>query len=184
MKEYAIFYILLVILIVLFIFVVLLYSDYHSRIIVPSLASGNYRLSATTDTFSTLSLLNNTSTENGSLLFGDGSGDITNYSELTFVPIGGDEARNITGNIILLLGSNQTDGTNLTFQVVDDGQVISDPSTFFISNLTNWGLTVVRLKFRASTLENARHAITVETKTDNGTTVNDLVLNSAYVSYY
>lgn len=185
MKEYAIFYILLVVLIILFMFVILLYSDYHSRTIAPALLSSNYTIGEIGTSFSTLTIKNDTSlTANGSLLFGAGNNSSTN--NLSFVPIGGDEGRNITGTIILLLGSEEINGSSLSFQVVDagDNTVVGDPSEFFVANIDEWGITIVRLNFRAKTLESGRHNILVEAKSDSVISEGGMVLNSAYIAYY
>lgn len=187
MKEYAIFYTLLVILIILFIFVILLYSDYHSRTIAPALLSSNYTVAEIDTSFSTMQIKNDTSVSTGGpLLFGAGNNSSTN--DLSFIPIGGDEGRNITGIIILLLGSNESSGSSLTFQVVDaaeGGSIISDPSDFFISNIDEWGITIVRLSFRANTLESGgRHNIQAEVKSNSVISEGGMVLNSAYIAYY
>ena len=181
MKEYAIFYILLLALIVIFIFIILIYSDYHSRTIVPSLLSSNYRVDEIGTSFSVMKIKNDTSiTSDGALLFGAGNNSSTN--NLSFIPIAGDEARNITGVIILLLGSEASNGDSLSLQVMDGDSVIGDPSEFFISNIDEWGITIVRLIFKAQTLESGIHNIRVESKSSS--TVSTMVLNSAYIAYY
>lgn len=190
MKEYFIFYILLIILIVLLIFVILLYSDYHSRTIVPALLTSNYPVQNLNENWNNFRIEIDNTNPDGSVLFGNVGGE-NNFNNVSFIPLSGDEKRKMVGVITLLLGSSDTSGDTVRLRVVDDqtGKVIGDEGQFLIPNSTNWGLTVVRLNFTADQLNpvsptsTEHHQIVVEGRSASGT-VDTLLLNSAYISYY
>ena len=183
MKEYFVFYILLIFLIVLLIFVVLLYSDYHSRTIIPSNLTSNYKVDTISTTYSDMEIMNDTSTTDGSLLMGDGTAASKNV--VSFIPIEGDEERALNGVIILLMGTDRSTGDTLTFRIIDkadNDKVIGDESTFFIPNIARWGLKPIRLLFKAEQTESL-HNIVVQVKTHTGST-SSVRANSGYVYYY
>lgn len=185
MKEYFIFYIVLVILIVLLIFVVLLYSDYHSRTIVPGLLSTNHRVSEIGPEFSTMKITPDTSTSNGSLLFGSGTVDAE--ADVSFIPISGDEKRKVSGSIILLMGSSDQGNNSIILQVKDlaDEKIIGASSEFLLPTISDWGLTPIRMNWKTAQTD-TRHNIVLEIKSANGENISTgrVLLNSAYISYY
>ena len=186
MREYFIFYILLAVLIVLLVFVVLLYSDYHSRTIVPGMLSSNYNLKSIGNEYSSVKINPDVATS-GSLLFGTGAAD----AEITFsfIPIAGDEKRRMSGTIILLLGSSSPspEGNSVFLRVKDlaDGEVIGDESEFYLPEIGEWGLTPIRMNFKTKQTD-TRHNITLEVKSAAGEEISagNVLLNSAYVTYY
>jgi len=184
MKEYFIFYILLAVLIVLLIFVVLLYSDYHSRTIIPSLLSTNYPVDAITSDYNSLYLNLDTASTNGSILFGNGAVD--SKATVSFIPIAGDETRVMSGAIILLMGSNTTPNS-IYLRIKDqaDGNIIGDESQFFLPVVDEWGLTVIRMNFKTDQTDTL-HDIIVEAKTVDGGNIasGGILVNSGYVVYY
>lgn len=185
MKEYFVFYIVLAVLIVLLIFVVLLYSDYHSRTIAPGLLSTNYQVSQISSDFSIMKITPDTSTSGGSLLFGSGSVDAE--AEFSFIPIAGDEQRKVSGTIILLMGSSDAGSNSIILQVKDlaDGKVIGDPSEFLVPSISRWGLTPIRMRWKTAQTDD-RHNIVLEIKSAIGEDISTgrVLLNSAYISYY
>lgn len=185
MKEYFVFYIVLAVLIVLLIFVVLLYSDYHSRTIAPGLLSTNYQVREISSEFSTMKIIPDTSTSDGSLLFGSGSVDAE--ADLSFIPIAGDEKRKMSGSIILLMGSSDAGSNSVILQVKDlaDGKVIGDPSEFLLPTISSWGLTPIRMIWKTAQTD-TRHNIVLEVKSANEDNISSgrVLLNSAYISYY
>ena len=184
MKEYFIFYILLAILIVLLVFVVLLYSDYHSRTIVPSLLSSNYRIESIKPHYSHVEISPDI-TSDGSILFG--TGVIDTKLTFSFIPIAGDEKRKMSGTIILLLGSSSSEGNSIFLRVKDlaDDEVIGDESEFYLPEFEKWGLTPIRMNFKTKQTD-TRHKIVLEAKSATGEEIIDgnVLLNSAYVTYY
>ncbi len=184
MKEYFVFYIVLAVLIVLLIFVVLLYSDYHSRTIVPGLLSTNHQVSRITSDFTTMKITPDTSSSNGSILFGSGSVDTE--ADFSFIPIAGDEKRKMSGTIILLMGSNDSGSNSVILQVKDlaDGKVIGDPSEFLLPSISDWGLTPIRMRWKTAQTDD-RHNIVLEIKSSgDDISSGSVLLNSAYISYY
>ena len=174
----------MIVLIILLIFAVLLYSDYHSRMIAPSLFSANYTVEEFGDTYETMKIMNNTSTTQGSLIFGSAGSDVTNTNNVSFIPLGGDESRQLNGNLIMLLGSTNGDGDTIKLKMVDGSDTICSESEFFIADSNTWGLTPIRLKFKTKTLESGSHDIKVEIMSSQTEVIDTLVLNSAYVGYY
>jgi hypothetical protein len=184
MREFFIFYILLVVLIILLIFTILLYSDYHSRTLAPSLFSANYPIEDFGGTWETMKIMNDTSTTAGTLIFGSAGSDVTNTNNVSFIPMGGDEKRKLSGNLIMLLGSTDVNGDTIKLRMIDNGVVICDESEFFIPSFNNWGLSPVRLKFKTTGLDTTTHNLVVEIMSSQNETINSLVMNSAYVAYY
>jgi hypothetical protein len=185
MKEYFVFYIVLAVLIVLLIFVVLLYSDYHSRTIVPGLLSTNYPVDEISGNFSVMKITPDSSSTNGSLLFG--SGTVDTELDFSFIPIAGDEKRTMSGGIILLIGSSSVGENSVILQVKDlaDGKIIGDPSEFLLPRIDKWGLTPIRMRWKTDQTD-TRHNIILEIKSANGESISSgrVLLNSAYITYY
>jgi hypothetical protein len=135
-------------------------------------------------------ILVDTDSTDGSLVFGDvNTGD--NYNNISFIPMSGDEKRKLSGILTLLMGSSNIEGETVRLRVVDNetNEVIGEESQFLIPNSNNWGLLAVRLQFNAKQLNPnspysiEHHQIVIEGRSSSGT-VSNLLLNSAYISYY
>ena len=170
--------------IVLLIFVILLYSNYHSRTIIPALLTSYYPVKNLNEVWNNLQIGTDNTSPDGSLIFGNVS-DGDNYNSVSFIPLAGDEKRSLSGVLTLLIGSSDVEGETVRLRVVDveTDEVIGEESQFLIPNSNNWGITVIRLNFKANSLSSGHHQVTVEGRSVSGT-VNSLLLNSAYISYY
>ena len=186
MIEFAFFYFVLLAIIIALIFVLLLYTGYHTRTLAPSLLSSNYGVKEITDSYSAMMI--NDGEAGGTVIntedalnFGSTGGD---NLEVSFVPLNDDRTRKLNGVMTLLMTSAVSDGSGIYLKLTDNGNTVCDESRFFIIN-NDKGLTTIRLIFEAPELIASQiHKITAEIKSDKTIANNQLQVNSIYVNYY
>ena len=186
MIEFALFYFVLLAIIIALIFVLLLYTGYHTRTLAPSLLGSNYGVANVTDAFVVMAIndgetgAGTTPTEEA-INFGAAGGHAI---EVEFIPLNDDRTRKLNGSITLLMTTAVAEGSPITLNITDNGNTVCDDSRFYIYNSSR-GLTTVRLQFEAPALDADQiHTLQVQIKANPDIPVNQLQVNSIYVSYY
>ena len=187
MIEFALFYFILLALIIALIFVLLLYTGYHSRTLAPSLLGSNYGVIAVGTTFSTMQINDGEAADAAAA--GSPTNEAINFAnapiDVDFIPLNDDRTRRLKGSMVLLMTTSDP-GSSISLEMVDATSTdnICKESRFFIASIDH-GLTTVRLYFDAPELPAGNsHVLRVRIKSEGVIAANTLQVNSIYVNYY